>query len=170
MRSTGEVMGLDRTFEKAFLKSQLAAGIQLPQTGTVFISIKDNDKGTSILKASQILSSLGFQIIATKGTSKFLNKNGVRAKPVNKVFEGRPNVVDLLKDMVINLVFNTTEGNQSLEDSKEIRSISLRNKIPYYTTSAGCNAAARAIQANIDGDIKVYKLQDLIKNHEKISV
>ena len=170
MRSTGEVMGLDTTFEKAFLKSQLAAGIQLPQSGKVFISIKDNDKGNSILKASQILDGLGFQIIATKGTSKFLNKNGIKADPINKVSEGRPNIVDLLKDKAVNLVFNTTEGSQSLEDSKEIRSISLRNKIPYYTTSAGCSAAARAIQALEHDDTTVYKLQDLFKNYKKIDV
>ena len=167
MRSTGEVMGLDQTFEKAFLKSQQAAGILLPQTGTVFISIKDNDKGSLILKAGQILSDLGFQIVATSGTSKFLNKNGIRADSINKVFEGRPNIVDSLKNMEINLVFNTTEGNQSLKDSKEIRSISLRNKIPYYTTAAGSNAAARAIQANENNDITVFKLQDLIKDREK---
>ena len=170
MRSTGEVMGLDTTFEKAFLKSQLAAGIQLPQNGKVFISIKDNDKKKPIIKASQILSDLGFQILATKGTSKFLNKNGIKAETINKVSEGRPNIVDLLKDKAVGLVFNTTEGHQSLEDSKEIRSISLRQKIPYYTTSAGCNAAARAIQANRDGNISVYKLQDLIQNNNTIDV
>ena len=170
MRSTGEVMGLDTTFEKAFLKSQLAAGIQLPKNGKVFISIKDNDKKKPIIKASKILCDLGFQILATKGTSKFLNKNGIRAETINKVSEGRPNIVDLLKDKAVGLVFNTTEGHQSLEDSKEIRSISLRKKIPYYTTTAGCNAAARAIQANRDGNISVYKLQDLIQNNNTIDV
>ena len=122
------------------------------------------------MKASQILDDLGFQIVATKGTSKFLNKNEIRAEPINKVSEGRPNIVDLLKDNAINLVFNTTEGSQSLEDSKAIRAISIRNKIPYYTTSAGCSAAARAIQASKGGEITVYKLQGLIKKHKKLKV
>ena len=163
MRSTGEVMGLDKTFEAAFLKAQLAAGIILPEKGKVFISIKDNDKSPLIIEAGKILSKLGFQILSTKGTSNFLNKNNVKTTKVNKVFEGRPNIVDLLKDGKINLVFNTTEGSQSIEDSKEIRSMSLRKNIPYFTTAAGCNAAARAINVKSNKKTYVYKIQDLTK-------
>ena len=163
MRSTGEVMGLDKTFESAFLKAQLAAGIILPENGKVFISIKDNDKSNLIIEAGKILSKLGFKIISTKGTSIFLGKNNIATTNVNKVFEGRPNIADLLKDGKINLVFNTTEGSQSIEDSKEIRSISLRSNIPYFTTAAGCNAAARAIDVKNSKKAKVYKIQDLTK-------
>ena len=111
------------------------------------------------------MKKLGFQIIATKGTAKFLNKNRIVTSTVNKVFEGRPNIADLLKDGRINLVFNTTEGGQSIEDSKEIRAISLRRKIPYFTTAAGCNAAARAMDVRRNKRTKVYKIQDLIKQN-----
>ena len=163
MRSTGEVMGLDKNFDQAFLKAQMAAGIKLPKSGTVFVSVKNTDKSNIIVEATKILNDLGFSIIATKGTSAFLNQNGVHSSIVNKVFEGRPNIVDLLKDAEINLVFNTTDGIQSLEDSKEIRSASIRNKIPYYTTAAGCHATARAIRANKKGGLNVYRIQDLIK-------
>ncbi len=161
MRSTGEVMGLDQTFEGAFLKAQLAAGIQLPTTGNVFISIKDSDKSALIIQAGTILSKLGFKIIATKGTSIFLNYNDIKTTSVNKVFEGRPNIVDLLKDGRIHVVFNTTEGSQSIEDSKEIRALSLRKKIPYFTTAAGCNAAARAMDVMRNKKTSVFKIQDL---------
>ena len=163
MRSTGEVMGLDKTFEKAFLKAQMSAGVQLPKTGKAFISIKDNDKGSLIIQAGRILKRLGFTIIATKGTSDFLKKNDIQTVEVNKVFEGRPHIGDLLKDDKITLVFNTTEGRQSIEDSKEIRSISLKKKIPYFTTAAGCNAAARAIRVKNNEKTNVYKIQDLMR-------
>ena len=163
MRSTGEVMGLDKTFEKAFLKAQMSAGVQLPKTGKAFISIKDNDKGSLIIQAGRILKRLGFTIIATKGTSDFLKKNNIQTVEVNKVFEGRPHIGDLLKDDKITLVFNTTEGRQSIEDSKEIRSISLKKKIPYFTTAAGCNAAARAIRVKNNEKTNVYKIQDLMR-------
>ena len=165
MRSTGEVMGLDKTFEEAFLKAQLAAGTLLPKSGNVFVSIKDSDKSTLIIQSGRILNKLGFKIIATKGTENFLNKNDIPTSTVNKVFEGRPNIVDLLKDGKINLVFNTTEGSQSIEDSKEIRSISLRKKIPYFTTAAGCNAAARAMDVRSNKKTSIYKIQDLIKHN-----
>ena len=163
MRSTGEVMGLDKTFESAFLKAQLAAGIMLPEKGKVFISIKDNDKNNLIIEAGNLLSKLGFKIISNKGSSIFLFKNNIETTKVNKVHEGRPNIVDLLKDEKIDLVFNTTEGSQSIEDSKEIRSISLRSNIPYFTTAAGCNAAARAINVKNSNKTNVYKIQDLTK-------
>ena len=167
MRSTGEVMGLDKSFEEAFLKAQLAAGVRLPKTGKVFISIKNSDKNAKIIEAGRILINLGFKIFSTAGTSDFFNKNDLKNIKVNKFFEGRPNIADLLKDGQINLVFNTTEGEQSIEDSKEIRSISLKRKIPYFTTAAGCNAAARAIEVNKNKKTKVYKIQNLI-NHQDV--
>ncbi len=158
MRSTGEVMGLDRTFARAFLKSQLGAGVPLPEDGTVFISVRDTDKET-ILPGARILHRLGFQIIATGGTADFLGRHGVPAERVNKVHEGRPHVVDRLKDGLVRLVFNTTEGAQSVSDSFDIRAIALRQKIPYYTTAAGALAAARAIETLKDGAMEVAPLQ-----------
>ncbi len=165
MRSTGEVMGVDESFEKAFLKAQLAAGVRLPNAGCVFISIKDSDKTEIILEAAQILTVLGFTILATRGTSIFLNRNLIKTKVVKKVFEGRPHIVDCLKDSQVQLVFNTTEGSQSLEDSRSIRSISIKTKIPYYTTAAGCNAVAKAIRANSEVELNIYKIQNLVKHN-----
>ena len=162
MRSTGEVMGLDKTFSRAFLKSQLGAGTDLPHEGTVFISIKDADKGPLILEAARIVSDLGFDIIASRGTAAYLAENGIAAEVVNKVYEGRPNIVDLMKDGKVQLVFNTTEGAQSIEDSREIRSVALYDKIPYYTTAAGCRAAARAMQGRTESDIEVRPLQGFV--------
>ncbi|MEL6278037.1 MAG: carbamoyl-phosphate synthase large subunit [Pseudomonadota bacterium] len=145
MRSTGEVMGLDRGFNRAFLKSQLGAGVTLPNEGAVFISVKDSDK-TVILDSAKRLKQLGFSIVATDGTASFLIENGVETKRVNKVFEGRPHIVDLMKNGEISLVFNTTEGAQSLRDSFDIRATALNRKMPYYTTAAGAAAAVRAIE------------------------
>ncbi|MEM6670081.1 MAG: carbamoyl-phosphate synthase large subunit [Pseudomonadota bacterium] len=145
MRSTGEVMGLDRGFNRAFLKSQLGAGVTLPNDGAVFISVKDSDK-TTILDSAKRLKQLGFSIVATDGTASFLIENGVETKRVNKVFEGRPHIVDLMKNGEISLVFNTTEGAQSLRDSFDIRATALNRKMPYYTTAAGAAAAVRAIE------------------------
>ncbi|MEM1420073.1 MAG: carbamoyl-phosphate synthase large subunit, partial [Pseudomonadota bacterium] len=145
MRSTGEVMGLDRGFNRAFLKSQLGAGVTLPNDGAVFISVKDSDK-TTILESAKRLKQLGFSIVATDGTASFLIENGVETKRVNKVFEGRPHIVDLMKNGEISLVFNTTEGAQSLRDSFDIRATALNRKMPYYTTAAGAAAAVRAIE------------------------
>ena len=159
MRSTGEVMGLDKTFERAFLKSQLGAGTPLPETGTVFISVKPADKSGLILEAAQILSGLGFTILATGGTSTWLTDNGVANTRANKVYEGRPHIVDTLKNGEVDLIFNTTEGTQSLEDSKDIRGQALRGKIAYYTTAAASNAAAKAIRNMSEGEIEVRALQ-----------
>ncbi|MCL4115957.1 UNVERIFIED_CONTAM: hypothetical protein GTU68_013130 [Idotea baltica] len=160
MRSTGEVMGLDKTFERAFLKSQLGAGTPLPSSGTVFISIKDLDKTPLISEAAQILSDLGFNILATGGTSTWLTDNGIKNTKVLKVFEGRPNIVDTLKDGGVDLIFNTTEGSQSLEDSRDIRSAALYGKIAYYTTAAASNAAAKAIRNMSESEIEVNALQN----------
>ncbi|MHA3916284.1 carbamoyl-phosphate synthase large subunit [Halovulum sp. GXIMD14793] len=159
MRSTGEVMGWDRTFPRAFLKSQMGAGTDLPSGGTVFVSIKDADKGPMMLEAVQIVQTLGFHVLATAGTAKWLHDNGIKAEQINKVYEGRPNITDRMKDGGVQLVFNTTEGAQAIEDSREIRAVALYDKIPYYTTAAGARAAARAIQAMQEDDLGVASLQ-----------
>jgi carbamoyl-phosphate synthase large subunit len=162
MRSTGEVMGLDKTFSRAFLKSQMGAGVDLPTEGNVFVSIKDSDKGDMILEAARNVADLGFKIIATRGTAEYLASNGIMSDVVNKVYEGRPNIVDTMKDGGIQLVFNTTEGVQSVEDSREIRSVALYDRIPYYTTAAGCRAAARAMKGRTESEIEVHPLQSII--------
>ncbi|MFW8594543.1 carbamoyl-phosphate synthase large subunit [Cribrihabitans neustonicus] len=159
MRSTGEVMGWDRSFARAFLKAQMGAGMVLPSEGRAFISIKDADKGRLMLEAAQILVEQGFTLVATRGTQAWLEGQGVPCELVNKVYEGRPHVVDMLKDGTVQLLMNTTEGSQAVEDSKEMRSVALYDKIPYFTTAAGANAAARAIKAQAEGEIEVKSLQ-----------
>ncbi|MGC9368780.1 MAG: carbamoyl-phosphate synthase large subunit [Paracoccaceae bacterium] len=159
MRSTGEVMGWDRSFPRAFLKAQMGAGADLPAGGRVFISIKDADKGPLMVEAAQILVELGFGIVATRGTASFLQEAGVACEVVNKVYEGRPNIVDMLKDGEIDLVFNTTEGAQAVEDSRDIRAVALYDKIPYFTTAAASHSAALAIRAREEGEIGVRSLQ-----------
>ncbi|NVL03247.1 ATP-grasp domain-containing protein, partial [Ruegeria pomeroyi] len=159
MRSTGEVMGWDRSFARAFLKAQMGAGMVLPSEGRAFISIKDADKGAAMLEAAQVLVDQGFTLVATRGTQSWLEGHGVPCEIVNKVYEGRPDVVDMLKDGQVHLVMNTTEGAQAVSDSKAIRSIALYDKIPYFTTAAGSNAAALAIKAQAEGDIEVRSLQ-----------
>ncbi|MBY5973517.1 carbamoyl-phosphate synthase large subunit [Ferrimonas balearica] len=160
MRSTGEVMGYDTTFPRAFLKAQLGAGTVLPTEGRVFISIRDLDKTPEMLEAAQILAGLGFGLVATRGTANWLTEAGLACETVNKVYEGRPNIVDMLKDGGISLVLNTTEGAQSVEDSREIRSVALYDKIPYFTTAAGAQAAAQAMKSRIEGEIAVTALQE----------
>ena len=159
MRSTGEVMGWDRSFPRAFLKAQMGAGTHLPSEGRVFISIKEADKGPMMVEAAQILTGLGFAIVATRGTAAFLQEAGVECQVVNKVYEGRPNIVDMLKDGEIALVFNTTEGAQAVEDSRDIRAVALYDKIPYFTTAAASHSAALAIRAREEGEIGVRSLQ-----------
>jgi carbamoyl-phosphate synthase large subunit len=159
MRSTGEVMGWDRTFPRAFLKSQLGAGHKMPEGGKVFISIKDSDKTPQMIEAAQIMTSLGFSIIATSGTASFLREAGLEVELTNKVYEGRPNIVDVMKNGEVTLVFNTTEGTQSVEDSREIRSVALFDRIVYYTTAAASHAAALAMQNAREGAIGVRSLQ-----------
>ncbi len=159
MRSTGEVMGWDRSFGRAFLKAQLGAGTLLPTEGNVFVSIRDADKGADMLEAAKILVELGFAIVATRGTAGWLTENGVECEIVNKVYEGGRTIVDRLKDGHISLVFNTTEGAQAVEDSRDIRAVALYDKIPYFTTAAASHAAALAMQARSEGDIGVRSLQ-----------
>jgi carbamoyl-phosphate synthase large subunit len=145
MRSTGEVMGLDQSFAAAFAKSQIASGIKLPTQGCVFISVKDADKA-GIAKCAHELAELGFAIMATGGTASYLAEQGVPVTRVNKVAEGRPHIVDAMKNGEVQLVFNTTEGAQSYRDSYSIRSTALSQTIPYYTTASGARAAVQAIK------------------------
>jgi carbamoyl-phosphate synthase large subunit len=159
MRSTGEVMGWDRSFARAFLKAQLGAGTHLPTEGTVFISIRDADKTVEMLDTARTLTALGFGIVATRGTAGWLTENGVESEVVNKVYEGGLTVVDRLKDGHIALVFNTTEGAQAVEDSRDIRAVALYDKIPYFTTAAASNAAALAMKAREEGELDVRALQ-----------
>jgi carbamoyl-phosphate synthase large subunit len=159
MRSTGEVMGWDRTFARAFLKAQMGAGNPLPGGGCAFISIRDIDKTDDMLDAARILVSLGFTLVATRGTQAWLASHDVPCDTVNKVYEGRPDVTDMMKDGRIQLVMNTTEGAQAVEDSKSIRTIALFDKIPYFTTAAGAHAAALAIREQAEGDVGVKALQ-----------
>lgn len=158
MRSTGEVIGLDRSFDTAFAKSQLGAGSKVPVKGTVFVSVRDEDK-PRIVPAVRILADLGFRILATGGTLRHLQEQGISASKINKVLEGRPHVVDALKNSEIQLVFNTTEGPQALADSRALRRTALLHKVPYYTTLAGAIAAAEGIKAYCSGDLEVRSLQ-----------
>jgi carbamoyl-phosphate synthase large subunit len=159
MKSTGEVMGIDRNFATAFAKAQLGAGMVLPQGGVVFVSVKDTDKPV-ILPAVQQLVSLGFTIIATGGTQRYLAEAGVPVEAVNKVAEGRPHIVDRIIDGEVALIFNTTEGWQSLKDSQSIRGSALTGKVPYFTTAAASVAAAEAIAALRGAKLEVRSLQD----------
>jgi len=158
MKSTGEVMGLDTSFEIAFAKSQLGGGTNVPRAGTVFVSVKDADK-PRVLEAVKILISLGFKAIATSGTQRYLADHGVEAAKVNKVLEGRPHIVDAIKNGGVQLVFNTTEGTTALADSVSMRREALLHKVPYYTTLSGAVAAAQGIKAYLGGDLEVRALQ-----------
>ncbi|WP_026606814.1 carbamoyl-phosphate synthase large subunit [Methylocapsa acidiphila] len=159
MRSTGEVMGLDRSFAVAFAKSQLGGGTKVPTKGAVFVSVRDADK-PRMLETVKLLAGLGFMIRATGGTSRYLESEGVPAQRINKVSEGRPHVVDAIKNGGIQLVLNTTEGAQALADSRSLRRAALLHKVPYYTTLAGAIAACEGIKAYLAGDLEVRALQD----------
>jgi carbamoyl-phosphate synthase large subunit len=165
MKSTGEAMGIDSDFPRAFAKSQLSAGSTIPKSGTVFVSVKESDKA-SVTPAIRELAALGFSIIATRGTAKYLGEQGLKVEVVNKVREGRPHIVDMLKDGKIALVINTTEGGQSVADSFSIRRTALLGKIPYYTTIAGANSIASAISAiNAGGGLDVRSIQSYFINN-----
>ncbi len=151
MRSTGEVMGWDRTFALAFLKAQMGAGTILPETGRVFLSVKDMDKTEALAAAARDLVDMGFTVVATKGTAKWLSGVGIPTEAVAKVYEGRPNIVDQLKNNDIALVMNTTEGTQAVSDSRDIRRVALMDKIPYFTTAAASIAAVAAMKARGEG-------------------
>ncbi len=158
MRSTGEVMGIDSDFAMAFGKGQLGAGQVLPTSGTVFVSVKDNDKERMVAPVKE-LEDMGFKIIATRGTMRHLQASGVQCQGINKVLEGRPHIVDAVKNGDVDLVFNTTEGSKALADSKDIRRTALLHHIPYYTTLAGAVAVTRAIRALKAGTLRVAPLQ-----------
>tara|TARA_B100000378_G_scaffold85002_2_gene66939 strand:- start:26944 stop:30267 length:3324 start_codon:yes stop_codon:yes gene_type:complete len=158
MKSTGEVMGIDPDFTGAFIKSQLGAGAMMPESGVLFVSVKDSDKQI-ILPAVKQLAENGFTVIATGGTQRFLAENDVAVEAVNKVAEGRPHIVDAIIDGKVSLIFNTTEGWQSLKDSKSIRQAALVEKVPIYTTAAGAIVAAQAIAAQRGGKLEVRSLQ-----------
>ena len=158
MKSTGEVMGIDSNFATAFAKAQIGAGTLLPTSGTVFISLKDSDKPV-ILPAARKLADMGFTLIATGGTADYLANHGIAVEKVNKVAEGRPHIVDKITDGDVQLIFNTTEGWQSLKDSKAIRTSALRGKVASFTTAAASVAAADAIEALRGHPLEVRSLQ-----------
>jgi carbamoyl-phosphate synthase large subunit len=158
MKSTGEVMGIDRNFAIAFAKSQIGGGSRLPRAGTVFVSVRDADK-PRVLEAVRLLVSLGFRIIATSGTQRYLAEQGLPASRINKVLEGRPHIVDAIANGGVQLVFNTTDGATALADSRSLRRAALLHKVPYYTTLSGAVAAAQGIKAYLGGDFEVRALQ-----------
>ncbi len=158
MRSTGEVMGLDYDYAVAFAKSQLGAGSALPTGGTVFVSMRDADKA-GIVDSMRRLEALGFKIIATTGTQRFLAEQSIACAKINKVLEGRPHIVDAIKNGEVQLVFNTTEGARALGDSRSMRRAALLQKVPYYTTLAGAVAASLGIEAYKTGTLEVRPLQ-----------
>ena len=158
MRSTGEVIGLDRTFGAAFAKSQIGGGTTVPKEGTAFISVKDSDKDRIVAPARQLIE-MGFKIVATSGTARFLEEQGVAVERINKVLEGRPHIVDAITNGQVQLVFNTTEGAQALADSASLRRAALQNKVPYYTTLSGAIAATKAIAAMRGDELHVASLQ-----------
>jgi carbamoyl-phosphate synthase large subunit len=158
MKSTGEVMGLDADFARAFAKSQIASGTRLPSTGRVFISVRDRDKAAMVVLGNSLLT-LGFELIATSGTADYLGNAGLPVTRINKVREGRPHLVDAIKDGTVALIFNTTEGAQAIADSFSLRRAALVNHVPYYTTVAGSRAAVSAIAALKRGSLEVASLQ-----------
>ncbi|MGB9734738.1 MAG: carbamoyl-phosphate synthase large subunit [bacterium] len=164
MKSTGEVMGIDKTFALAFAKSQIASNTVLPLSGNVFISVKDSDK-MLIVPIAKKLKELGFNIIATRGTAQVLKASGIDVKVVNKVQEGRPHIVDLIKNGEIALLINTTFGKKSINDSYSIRRSAIVYNVPYYTTIEGAEAAYKAIVALKNGNISVTPLQQLYKSY-----
>jgi carbamoyl-phosphate synthase large subunit len=163
MKSTGEVMGVGRSFGEAFGKAQLGAGVELPTSGRVFVSVRERDR-EAVIEVARMLIDLGFEIISTRGTAAWLREHGVECTQVKKVYEGRPHVVDMIKNEEIDLIFNTTEGKQAIADSFTIRAAALQNKVSYTTTLAGARATCMALQSK--ADIEVNRLQDL---HQEIA-
>ncbi|MGV0820377.1 carbamoyl-phosphate synthase large subunit [Martelella sp. AMO21009] len=158
MRSTGEVIGLDKDFAIAFAKSQLGASVDLPRDGCVFVSVRSEDK-ERVLPAVRLLVEQGFTVMATGGTRDFLEENGISATKINKVREGRPHIEDAIRNRQVQLVFNTTSNDKTISDSKSLRRAALTQKVPYYTTMAGAMAAAQAIRALKQGQLEVRPLQ-----------
>jgi carbamoyl-phosphate synthase large subunit len=162
MKSTGEVMGIDTDFGMSFAKSQIAAGNPMPMTGRVFISVKDKDK-PAVLEVAAGLEKAGFTLVATRGTAEYLRKRGVTVETVNKVFEGRPHIVDSIKDRQIDLVINTVHGAESQKDSYSIRRTTLTQGIPYFTTISAAKAAVKGIAAMKAKPLQVKSIQEYQK-------
>jgi carbamoyl-phosphate synthase large subunit len=160
MKSTGEVMGVGNTFAEAFVKSQLGASVKMPTGGKAFISVRNEDH-KKVIDIAQDLVKLGFTLVATKGTARALSEQGLEVTPVNKVAEGRPHIVDMIKNDEISLIVNVTEDKKAITDSYEIRRSALQNKVTYYTTLAGARAACIGMAQSKDMD--VYSVQDLHK-------
>jgi carbamoyl-phosphate synthase large subunit len=159
MKSTGEVMGVGDTFAEAFLKSQLAAGVRLPASGKVFISVRNSDK-PRVIDIARTLERLGFELLATRGTAAALNEAGLHVMPVNKVAEGRPHVVDMIKNGEVALIINTVEDRRTaIQDSYSIRRSALQARVTYYTTIAGARAACGGMQHM--QELRAYSLQAL---------
>jgi carbamoyl-phosphate synthase large subunit len=158
MKSTGEVMGLDADFGRAFAKSQLGSGTSLPLAGTVFVSVRNHDK-QAVVEPCRKLVEMGFKLVATSGTAQCLKDAGIPVDVVNKVLEGRPHIVDRMVSGGVQLIFNTTEGSQAISDSFSLRRTALTHAIPYYTTLAGAKASVHAIQALKSGSLEVGALQ-----------
>ncbi|MCV0350747.1 MAG: carbamoyl-phosphate synthase large subunit [Nitratireductor sp.] len=158
MKSTGEVMGLDTDYALAFAKAQLGAGVDLPREGTLFVSVRDDDKAR-VLPAVKRLADAGWHVLATGGTARFLRENGIEAEKINKVLEGRPHIEDAIRNRQVQLVFNSTDGQKAMSDSKSLRRATLMQKVPYYTTMAGAEAVAKAILALKAGSLEVRPLQ-----------
>ncbi len=165
MKSTGEVMGIDYDFGLAYYKAQLAAGMRLPTGGTVFISVKDRDKNEKLVEIARKLKELGFRIVATSGTARFLRENGIDVEVIPKVSEGRPNVIDEIINRRIDLIINTPKGRRARDEGFMIRRIAVDHGIPYITTLAGAMAAVRAIEAIKKREISVKSIQEY---HEEV--
>jgi carbamoyl-phosphate synthase large subunit len=159
MKSTGEVMGVGRSFGEAFIKSQVAAGVKLPKGGRAFISVRDGDKRVAAEIARELVA-MGFAVVATRGTARVIQEHGVEVSPVNKVAEGRPHIVDMIKNGDISLIVNTVEDTRTaISDSRSIRTTALAQRVTYYTTIAGARAACTGMKAL--GAPTPYRLQDL---------
>ena len=161
MKSTGEVMGIDENFARAFAKAQLGAGVKLPTSGEVFISVRDADKKHIVSLAKKLYSN-NFKLVATRGTAAFLKEKGIPVKVVNKVLEGRPHIVDSIKNNEICMVINTTQGAQAVADSFSIRRNTLVHNVAYYTTVAGARAAVDGIIAIAGEQLGVKSLQEYL--------
>ena len=160
MRSTGEVMGVGRQFGAAFARGHEAAGIKAPRVGKVFLSVRDADKERLLPVAKEVLAR-GFSLVATSGTAAFLNAHGVPCERINKVLEGRPHIVDLIKNVEIVYIVNTTEGKQAIADSFSIRREALQQRVTYSTTVAGARALVHSL--DFHGEDDVHSLQELHK-------
>jgi carbamoyl-phosphate synthase large subunit len=160
MKSTGEVMGVGRSFGEAYAKSQIGAGVRIPRGGTAFVSVRDADKA-AVVDVARELSRRGFDLVATRGTADTLRQAGLECAVINKVTEGRPHIVDAIKNDEIDLIVNTTEGRQAIADSYSIRREALHHKVCYMTTIAGARATCQALDFLETGG--VHSLQDLYR-------